>query len=133
MQKLRTKILFIPFSLFLAVVLSGLTLPIHHVHPIEYKQPLGETQSHRHDEAESNQTDPSTYHEVHFVKLLSDDSFNASSRADGISPLVHLATILPSTIEFSIPTISSVLFTHFPMAERIPASDKCVLFCSFLI
>ncbi len=134
MRRLRNTILFIPFSLFLAVIVSGLTLPVHHIHLIEYKQPLGKAHSHNHHEAEANQTNPSTYHEIHFVKLLSDDSFNASSHTDGISPIGHfMAAISPSTIEFPTPIISSHQSPQFQRAERIPARDKCVLFCSFLI
>ncbi len=134
MRKLRSNILFIPFSVFLAVVLSGLTLPIHHVHAIEHKQPLGETQRHGHEEAEPHQTSPSTYHEIHFVKLLSEDSFNASSPTDGISSIAHFnIAIVPSTIDFSAPTISSIQSSPFQGAEKIPARDRCVLFCSFLI
>lgn len=134
MRKLRNSILFIPFSLFLAIVLLGLTLPVHHVHLIEYKQPNDETQNHGHDEAEPHQTGRSTYHEVHFVKLLSDDSFNASSRTDGISSIAHfIVVIVPSTIEFSTPTISSIQSPQFQRAHRLVARDKCVLFCSFLI
>lgn len=134
MRKLRNSLLFVPFSLFLVIVLSGLTLPVHHVHPIELKQPIGESQRHSHDEAKPHQTGPSTYHEVHFVKLLSDDSFDASSRTDGISSFAHfIVAILPSTFELSTPTISPLQSPQFQRAERIPARDRCVLFCSFLI
>ncbi len=123
-----------PFSLFLAVVLSGLTLPVHHVHPIEHKQPLGESQRHGNDEAKPHQTGLSTYHEIHFVKLLSDDSFNASRSIDGISSIAHFnIAIVPSTIDFSDATISSIQSSQFQRAEKIPAQDKCVLFRSFLI
>ena len=134
MRKLRNNILFIPFSLFLSVVLSGLTVAVHHTHPIEYKQRSSETDSHNHDQAKLNRTGPSTYHEVHFVKLLSDDSFNTSSRTEGISSIAHfIVAILPRTIKFSTPIISSIQSPQYQSSDAFPARDKCVLFCSFLI
>ena len=134
MQDLRTNILFLPICLFLLMVLSGLSLQIHHVHPLEPAQPHDTAQRHGHDKAEPHQENPSTYHEVHYIKLLSDDSFNASSRNDGISPLARFfVAIVPTIIEFSYPTVSSSVSLLSQRHASLPARDTCALFCSYLI
>lgn len=134
MRSLRSNIFFLPICLFLLMVLSGLSIQIHHVHPLEPAQPRDTTQSHGHDENEPHQENPSTYHEVHYVKLLSDDSFNTSSRAGGISALVHfIVTIVPTIGEVSNPIASSSVSLLTQQHASLPAREKCALFCSYLI
>jgi hypothetical protein len=137
MSKARNHLLFIPTVFFLVVVLSGLTIPIHHIHSIEVAPSTSgnhHSDNHRHDAADAKSEAPSTYHEVHFVKLLSDDSFNALSRTAGISSIANsVVAILTSSIEFSALTISSIQSPQFQRSDTLPSGDKCVLFCSFLI
>ena len=131
MRNLHTNICLIPVAIFLVVSLSGPTLVIHHDHPIEMA-PV-DSDGDKHDEAQAENNGPSTYHEVHFIKLLSEDSFNVSSCVEVVPTTHQLIAVLPFTLELSTSVLPSApLFSHKTNVHD-PAGDKCVLFCSFLI
>ena len=137
MSKISDHIFFIPTLIFLVVVLSGLTLPIHHIHLIEVAPPSSgnhPSDNHRHDDAaETKSNTPSTYHEVHFVTLLSDDSFSALNRTDAFAQAVQVMAILPNSVEFLASPSSEVPLISLKEPSSSPSQDKYVLFCSFLI
>lgn len=136
MNKISNHKLFIPTLLFLVVAISGLTLPIHHVHPIEVATPVSDdhhSDNHRHGESETTSDVPSTYHEVHFVKLLSNDNFSTSNRNDISIRVVQFLIIIPGKIEFLDSPSSETISFSLKEPSPPPPQDKCVLFCSFLI
>ena len=135
MNKISNHIFFIPTLLFLVVVLSGMTIPIHHVHSIEVTPPISDehhSDNHGHDTAETTSDAPSTYHEVHFVKLLSDDSFNTSNHTDVTTRAIQFIAIIPGKIAFLNSPSSDTLSFSLREPSPPPSQDKCVLFCSFL-
>lgn len=133
MIEFKHNILAALFVAFHVVALSGLTLPIHHTHPIE-KSPDGvvvhdETNAKTHSVTNA----PSTYHEMHFVKFLSGDSFKNTKQIDFKTSFQKLGFIQVDEFQLSP-------FVHLsPLANKNlhdtgpPSVDKCVLFCSFLI
>lgn len=136
MSRISNHILFTPTLLFLVVVLSGMTLPIHHVHSIEVATPVSDdhhSDNHPHDETETKSDVPSTYHEVHFVKLLSDDNFSISKCIEAFSRVIQLMAIIPGKIAFIDSPSSETLSFSLKEPSLPPSQDKCVLFCSFLI
>lgn len=115
---------------FLLLAISGLTIAIHHEHPIG--DILAEHGHSQHDGLVVKAT-PSTYHEVHFVKLLSGDSFNGSQKIEFKTSLVKLFAVHLDPLELS-PVHHSTSLASIDIKETGPPSvDKCVLFCSFLI
>jgi hypothetical protein len=136
MSTIRNHKLFIPTLFFLVVVLSGLTLPVHHIHSIEVAPPISDdrhSDNHQHDAAETKNDAPSTYHEIHFVKLLSDDSFSASTCIDAFTWGIQFVAILPGTVKLFDSPSSETLSFSLKDPSPPPSQDKCVLFCSFLI
>ena len=115
---------------FLLIAISGLTIAIHHEHPI------GDIlTAHEHSQFDGLvvKTTPSTYHEVHFVKLLSGDSFNGSQKIECNTSLVKLFTVHLDPLELS-PVYHSASSANIDIKETGPPSvDRNILNCSFLI
>ena len=115
---------------FLLLAISGLTITIHHEHPIG---DILAKHGHSHSDEPAAKTTPSTYHEVHFVKLLSGDSFNSSQKTEIKTSLVKLFAVHPAPLELS-------LVYHLTSSANIdiketgpPSVDRYILNCSFLI
>ena len=115
---------------FLLVAISGLTVAIHHEHTIG--DLLDEHGQSQHDGL-IVKTTPSTYHEVHFVRLLSGDSFNGSQKIEFKTSLVKFFAVHLDQLELSPAYHSSSLRNINIKETGPPPVDKCVLFCSFLI
>jgi hypothetical protein len=117
----------------LLVGVSGVTFVIHHEHPIGTYAEKHTAHSHDETATENQQSKPSTYHEVHFVKLGSDDNFTSSSSTDCRIPLVSLIINHANSID-SPSTLHSAAFINIAAKETGPPSvDRCVLFCAFLV
>jgi hypothetical protein len=115
---------------FLLFSVSGFTIAIHHEHVIGNN--LAE-HVHNHDGGPVVNPTPSTFHEIHFVKLLSGDSFNGSTKIELKTSLVELFTIHLDRGEYS-PIHPSISLASTDVKETgSPSVDRCVLFCSFLI
>jgi hypothetical protein len=113
----------------LLVGVSGITFVIQHDHPID-DSAIKHT-GHSHDKHQQNK--PTTYHEVHFVKLGSDDNFTNLSVTTGSTSHVVLFVIHPESFD-SFPTLHSAGISNNALEEtRPPSRDKCILFSSFLI
>src|SRR5206468_3540413 len=78
-------------------------------------------------------TTPHTYHEVHFIKLLSGDSFNGSQKIDFKNSFAKLFAVHLDSPEFASAHHTSTLANIDIKETGPPSADKCVLFCSFLI
>lgn len=118
---------------FLLLALSGMTITIHHDHPIE-RAPDPSAVHHSNNVGDVGiQNVPSTYHEVHFIKLSSGDSFGPSPTTHLKASLKNLGPVVLDHIEFS-PAYRSSSLTNIDTKETGPPSaDKCVLLCRFLI
>ena len=115
---------------FLLLAISGLTIAIHHEHPI--RNLLAEHGQSQHDGLVVKTT-PSTYHEVHFVKLLSGDSFNGSQKIAFKTFQVKLFAVHLDPLKLS-PVHHSPSLAIINIRETGPPwVDKCVLLCRFLI
>lgn len=115
---------------FLLLAISGLTIAIHHEHRIGDMVP--DHGRRQHDEIVVKTT-PSTYHEIHFVKLLSGDSFNNLQKIEFRTSLVKLFAVHGDLLVLS-PIHHSTSLANIDRRETGPPSvDTCVLFCSFLI
>ena len=115
---------------FLLLAVSGLTIAIHHEHLIEG---LFTENGHSQPNGLVVKTTPSTYNEVHFVKLLSGDSFHGSQKVEFKTFLVKIFAVHLDHLELS-PAYHSSSLANINIKETGPPSvDKCVLFCSFLI
>ena len=130
MRKVTRKIIAVPVVLFLIAVLAAPMLTIHHVHRIE----TSEHADHISAEGSQGVTGvPQTYHETHFVTLLSGDSFNSSTRSNGMQSLHDLIATLPVfRISSSTPSLSLIASADIRPLSQL-SGDKCVLFRSLLI
>lgn len=118
---------------FLLLALSGLTIPIHHEHSIERSPDPRAIQHSNNTKSVGVKTVPSTYHEIHLIKLGSSDSFDSSRKADHRALLKTLLRPAFDHVEFSpVYHLSSIAILQ-TNGTGPPSSDKCVLFCSFLI
>lgn len=113
--------------------LSGITIAVHHDHPIETSSPKQTQQPEGKQAGENQQSKPSTYHEVHFLKLGSDDEFTISPPAERVASLT-VRFVIPAAAFDSFPALRSAAVINTAEKETQPSSgDKCALFCSFLI
>ena len=118
---------------FLLLALSGITIAIHHDHPIE-RAPDPDAAHHANNVAGWKiRNVPSTYHEVHFIKLSSSDSFYPSPKTSFQASWKNLGPIELDLIASSPAYRLSSLANLEPKGTDPPPADKCVLFCSFLI
>ena len=118
---------------FLLLALSGITIAIHHDHPIE-RAPDPDAVHHTNTVADGKiQNVPSTYHEVHFIKLSSSDSFHPSPKTSFQASWKNLGPMELHPNASSPAYRLSSLATIEPKGSDPPPADKCVLFCSFLI
>jgi hypothetical protein len=115
---------------FLLLAISGLTIAIHHEHLVVG---MLTEHGHEHHDGIAVRNTPSTYHEIHFVKLLSGDSFSGSQKIEYKNSPTKLFVVYSNL--FELPKIQhSTSFAPIDIKETSPPSrDKCVLFCSFLI
>ena len=115
---------------FLLLALSGLTIAVHHEHAIG-----NITAEHEHGQPDGLvvKTSPQTYHEVHFVRLLSGDSFSGSQKLEFKKSLINLFAVHLHSSEFPSFYHSTSLVNIDIKETGPPSVDKCVLFCSFLI
>ena len=115
---------------FLLLAISGLAITIHHEHSIG--DVLAE-HGHSHSDGSAVKTAPSTYHEDHFVKLLSGDSFNGSQKIEFKTSLVKLFAVYLDPLELS-PVRYSASLANIDIKETGPPSgDRYILNCSLLI
>ena len=115
---------------FLLLATSGLTITIHHEHPIE---DILIKHGHSHSEESAAKTTSSTYQEIHFVKLLSGDSFNGSQKIELKTSLVKLFAVHLVPLELSL-VFHAASLTNIDIKETSPPSvDRYTLNCSFLI
>lgn len=118
---------------FLLIAVSGFTFVIHHEHSIETSVKKHTEHSHNEKADGHYKNNPSTYHEVHFVKFSSGDQFNIAPTTDLRSSLLTLFVIQPELFDSFTNFPSSTLVTATDWEYHPPSEDKCVLFCSFLI
>ncbi|HWP83163.1 MAG TPA: hypothetical protein VNN76_10975 [Bacteroidota bacterium] len=117
----------------LLLSLSGITIVVHHDHPIETSSPKQTQEPDGKQASENQHSKPSTYHEVHFLKLGSDDEFTISPPAERAASLT-VCSVIPDAAFDSFPALRSAAVLHTAEKEAHPSSgDKCALFCSFLI
>lgn len=115
---------------FLLIAISGVSISIHHEHAIGQ---LSAEHEHGQHEGLGVSAASSTYHEIHVLTLLSNDSFNGSSKAEFKTPFAKLLDVPLDLLEVS-PIHHSTSLAYLDIKETGPPSvDKCVLFCSFLI
>jgi len=118
---------------FLFFGVSGFTLVIHHEHPSD--APAKKLTAHAHGEnaEEHHQAEPSTIHEVHFVKLSSGDQFTISLVTE-LRFSVIMLFIIPTALSDSFPNLLTATVVHIAdLGIRPSSGDKCALFSSFLI
>jgi hypothetical protein len=117
----------------LLVGVSGVTFVIHHEHPIGTFAEKHSAHSHDETATDKQESKPSTYHEVHFVKLGSDDNFTISPTTDCRVSLITLLVIHSPSFD-SLSILQSATFIDIAAKETGPPSvDRCVLFCTFLV
>jgi hypothetical protein len=115
---------------FLLLAISGLTIAIHHEHPI-----VGMLSEHGHEQHDGLvvKNTPPTYHEIHFLKLLSGDSFNGTQKIELKSSLTKLFAVHIEVLELHPIGYSTFLLNTDISGTGPPSVDRCVLNCSFLI
>lgn len=117
----------------LLLSLSGITIAVHHDHPIETSSPKQTQRPDGKQASENQQCKPSTYHEVHFLKLGSDDEFTISPPAERAASLT-VCSVIPVAAFDSFSALQSAAFIHTSEKETpLCSRDRCALFCSFLI
>ena len=101
-------------------------LPVHHIHAGEFDHPSAEAQQH----GDGDNVKSSTSHDVHFLKLLSNDSFNSLYRQGDVPLVAHLSGAEPpEPIALHVRAIA----LERAVASVARVGDAHALFCVFLI
>jgi hypothetical protein len=116
---------------FLILAISGLTIVVHHDHPIE----SGSISSGDQNEAarQPHTNDQETFHEVHILTFVSGDQFVGHQNIDA-GNLFHAGRLFSENSSFLYLFIQLYSTVRLTSESAIPPSrDKYALFCSLLI
>ena len=118
---------------FLLLSVSGLTIAVEHEHAIEKSPDLLAVHPNSNPEGTGIESTPLTYHETHFLKLLSGDSFDGSQKMESKTSPVKFFAVHLVFLELS-PVYHSISLANIDIKETGPPSgDRYILNCSLLI
>ena len=117
---------------FLLCAISGLTLTVHHEHHLDVENRSVAHDADQHD-GHAIKTSGMTYHEIHFVKLLSGDDFDGTQKLQIKTSPTGLFAAYSNLCSSPSYCCSSSIQKRDLKDTGPPSVDKCVLFCSFLI